>query len=230
MKKTFFYEKSVIILKGDFLAHQNDLISKIADKNLDIDEFVEIIINDKFIRDEIVNQMLNNKDIMVYYHSYYIISKASELKPELFYKYWDEFALLLNHENSYHRDFGLTLTANLTRVDKENKFSYVFEDYFKHLNDTKFMTARHCIGNMAKIIANKQDLKEDIINMLLDIDTLSGFPQKQKSLLKSDVIKVFDEFYEQINDKERVNKFIKLELESISPKTRKAAKDFLNKH
>ena len=132
---------------------KNDLISEISDKNLDVDKFARIVINEEPIRREIINQVLNNTHIMVYYHSYNILAKASELKPELFYKYWDDFASLLNHKNSYHRDFGLTLIANLTKVDFENKFSSVSEDYFKHINDTKFMTARHCIQNTAKILA-----------------------------------------------------------------------------
>ena len=167
---------------------------------------------------------------MVYYNSYYIISRASELKPELFYKYWDDFLLLLNHQNSYHRDFALNLLANLTRVDKENKFSLIFDEYFSHINDEKFMTSRQCIQNTAKILTNKGELTEDIIDILLDIDARCDFPEKQKALLKSDVIDLFDEFYEQINDKEMINEFVKPELDSISPKTRKKAKNFVRKY
>ncbi len=110
-----------------------NLVSKIADKNFNKDEFVEIVINDKASRDEIVNQMLNNKDIMIYYHSYYVISRASELEPELFYRYWDSFVSLLDHDNSYHRDFGLDLIANLSEVDIDNKFLSISNEYFKHL-------------------------------------------------------------------------------------------------
>lgn len=209
---------------------KNDLISEISDKNVDVDKFAEIVINEESIRQEIINQMLNNKHIMVYYHSYNILSKASELKPELFYKYWNDFASLLNHENSYHRDFGLTLIANLTKIDSENKFSSVFDDYFKCLNDAKFMTARRCIQNTAKILANKSELKENILNILLNIDELCNFPEKQKALLKSDVINVFDEFYREINNKEMINKFVKVELNSISPKTKKRAREFILKY
>ena len=211
------------------MTHQNDLILQISDKNVDIDKFAEIVINNRPIRDKIINQMLNNKNIMVYYHSYQILAKASELEPELFYKYWNDFASLLNHENSYHRDFGLTLIANLTKVDKENRFLSIFEAYFKCINDAKFMTARHCIQNTSKIMANKSELNEDILNILLNIDELCNFSQKQKALLKSNVIEVFDKFYGQINDKENVNKFVKVELDSISPKTKKRAKEFILK-
>lgn len=208
---------------------QDDLISQISDKNVNIDKFAEIVINNEVIRDKIINQMLNNKHIMVYYHSYNILAKASELKPELFYKYWGDFASLLNHANSYHRDFGLTLIANLTKVDAKNLFSSIFDDYFKCINDAKFMTARHCIQNTSKILANKSELKEDILDILLNIDELCNFSMKQKALLKSDVINVFDKFYEQIDHKEMINKFIKVELNSISPKTKKIAREFILK-
>jgi hypothetical protein len=92
------------------------------------------------------------------------------------------------------------------------------------------MTARRCIQNTTRILANKNELKEDILNILLNIDKLCNFPQKQKALLKSDVIEVFNGFYRQINDKERVNKFVNVELDSISPKTKKMAREFILKY
>ncbi len=208
----------------------NDLISEISDKNVDVCKFAEIVINEEPVRREIIDQMLNNKHIMVYYHSYNILAKASELKPGLFYRYWDDFASLLNHENSYHRDFGLTLIANLTKVDTENKFSSLFKDYFKCINDAKFMTARHCIQNTAKIMANKRELNENIMNILLNIDEICNFSKKQKALLKSDVITIFDKFYNQMSSNERINKFVKVELDSISPKTRRNAREFILKY
>lgn len=207
-----------------------DLISEISDKNVDVDKFAEIVIQEESIRQKIIDQMLNNKHIMVYYHSYNILAKASELKPKLFYRYWDDFASLLNHENSYHRDFGLTLIANLTKVDTENKFSSVFEDYFKCINDAKFMTARHCIQNISPILANKIELEEDIINKLLDIDSICHFPTKQKALLKSDVIEIFDKCYTHIINKNMINEFVKAEISSISPKTKKKARELILKY
>lgn len=123
----------------------------------------------------------------------------------MFYHYWDDFKSLLIHENSYHRDFALVILANLTLVDEENKFIDLFEDYFSHLNDVKFMTARACVQNTRKILANKEELRNDTIKILLDLDNRCDFPQKQKSLLKSDVLDLFDEFYEQIVDKEDIH-------------------------
>lgn len=212
------------------LVLNQDIISKIADKNVNVDKFAQMIIDNTELRDKIINLMLDNPKIMIYYHSYYIIGKASEIRPELFYNYWDDFASLLNHENSYHRDFGLTLIANLTEVDKKDKFASIFEDYFKCIDDPKFMTSRHCIQNTSRILINKEELKEDIINILLDIDNLCNFTVKQKALLKSDIITVFDQIYAETEDKQKINQFIRDQLNNISPKTKKYAKEFILKY
>lgn len=213
-----------------FLFSEEDLILEISDKNFNKEKFVERIIEDSKIRDEIVQLMLNHPKIMVYHHSYSIISQASQMRPELFYQYWDDFALILDHPNSYHRDFGLVLLANLTPADKNNKFSDVFTDYYSHINDEKFMTARKCVQNTAKILESKGELTDNITDILLDVDERCDFSLKQKALLKSDIIELFYKFYEQINYKEQVNEFVKDELDSISPKTRKMAKKFMKKY
>jgi hypothetical protein len=49
-------------------------------------------------------------------------------------------------------------------------------------------------------------------------------------LLKSDVIELFSEFYLQIEDKQRINEFVKGELNSISPKTRIKAGEFIKEY
>jgi hypothetical protein len=102
--RRFLITKKMII-KGDCLLFEEDLILEISDKNFNKEGFVEKVLNDSKIRDEIVQLMLNHPKIMVYHHSYSIISQASQMRPELFYQYWDDFSLLLDHPNSYHRDF-----------------------------------------------------------------------------------------------------------------------------
>jgi len=205
---------------------ESNLLEEIADKNVDIDKFVKAVLEDESIRKEVIKQLLTNNNIMVYYHCYYIISKASEVKPELFYKYWDDFVNLLNHKNSYHRDIGLTILGNLTKVDKENLFSSIFDKYMEHLNDEKFMTAQCCVQNLKKIIKNKGEYTKKIIELLLNVDTRCNYPEKQKALFKADIIEVLEEAYDSVN-KDIIVEFVKAQLNSISPKTRKKARVFL---
>lgn len=209
---------------------ESNLIQRIADKNVNIYEFVEAVLNDENTRAEVVEQLLNNRNIMIYYHCYYIISKASEEKPELFYKYWNDFTELLNHKNSYHRDIGLTIIGNLTKVDEKNLFSSIFNKYIKHFNDDKFMTAQCFVQNMKKVLKNKNEYAEKIIKIFIDIDKRCSYSKRQKELLKSDIIEVLDVAYESIIDKTEIIEFVRAQSSSMSPKTKKKAKEFLNKY
>ena len=207
-----------------------ELIQKISVNDVDVDKFVQLAILEEHTRDEIVKQLLTHPDIMVYYHCYYVVSKASQERPELFYEYWDEIAALLQHKNSYHRDIALTIIANLTLVDHKDLFSKIFDDYFEHINDKKFMTGKCCVQNSIKILKAKHALKNQIIDLLLDVDAQCTYTEKQKELLKYDVLEILDEVYEELIDKKYANKFIKAGVTSISPKTRRKAKELVGKY
>jgi hypothetical protein len=208
----------------------SDLASSVSNKNFDLDHFVQLAIEDENAREEMIRLLTHDPNIMVYYHCYYVIDAASRQQPELFYSHWDDFAALLNHPNSYHRDFGITLSANLTRVDHCDRFSILFEEYFAHLHDPKFMTACCCISNSLKIIRNKPGLKDMIIARLLDIERQCDYPSKQKALIKCAVLEIFEQVYEEMDNKSQINAFILGELKSLSPKTRKKAKELAQKY
>ncbi len=187
-------------------------------------------IDEPGVRDEIIGQMLSNPDIMVYYHCFYVVSKASLEFPALFYPYWEKLVPLLNHKNSYHRDMALTILANLAAVDREDRFNGIFDDYFAHLNDQKFMTAQCCVRNSQKIIFHKPALRERIIELLLDIDQRSNYPEKQKALMKCDILGILDEAYPDTDQKPDIENFIKAQVNSLSPKTKKKAKELTGKY
>lgn len=138
--------------------------------------------------------------------------------------------LLLDHKNSYHRDIRLTIIGNLTKVDENNLFSCIFQKYIEHLNDDKFMTAQCFVRSMKKVFKNKNEYAQQIIEVLLDVDNRCTYPEKQKELLKSDIIEVLDEAYESIIDKNIIVEFIRIQSGSVSPKTKKKAKEFLKKY
>jgi len=207
-----------------------EIIEQIAEKDFDVNAFVELAIKNEYARNEIVRQMLTNSAIMIYYHCYYIVDKASQERPEIFYSYWGEIAELLHHKNSYHRDFALEIIGNLTIVDQENRFAEIKDEYFSIINDEKFMTGNCCVKNLLKIYRHKPDQWGRIIELLLDIDSRCDYTEKQKGVLKADVLEIFDEIYEEVPERNRINEFIRTEANCISPKTRKKAKELINKY
>jgi hypothetical protein len=208
----------------------SEMIEQIAEKDFDVNAFVELAIKNEHARNEIVSQMLTNSAIMVYYHCYYIVGKASQERPEMFYSYWREIAELLHHKNSYHRDFALEIIGNLTIVDQENRFAEIEDEYFSIINDDKFMTGNCCVKNLLKIYRHKPERRERIIDILLDIDHRCDYTEKQKGILKADILEIFDEIHEEIPRQNRINEFIRTEVTCISPKTRKKAKELIKKY
>lgn len=207
-----------------------EMIEQIAEKNFDINAFVQLAIENEHARETIVSQMLTNSAIMVYYHCYDIVDQASQEAPELFYSYWEAIAELLHHKNSYHRDFALEIIGNLSVVDRENRFAEIQDEYFSIINDEKFMTGNCCVKNMLKIYRNKSEQRERIIETLLDIDNRCDYTEKQKGVLKADVLEIFEKIYDDVPDQNRINQFIRTAAKSISPKTRKKAKELINKY
>ena len=208
----------------------NALAEAISVKDVDVDTFVHLAVSDDSARDAIVKHMVTHPHIMVYYHCFYVVDKASRQRPDLFYPYWPEVAALLQHSNSYHRDFALTIIANLTQVDQDDLFAGVYTDYFAHINDDKFMTGQCCVQNSVKIIRHRPDFRDRILALLLDMERLCTYTEKQKAVLRADVLDVLDEVYAEVRDRTEVHAFINDSITSLSPKTRRKAKELVKKY
>ena len=189
-------------------------------------EIAQKAIKDQKLLSKLLEGILSDKD-EVRYPSFKALLIISEENPELLYPKWDFFADLINSDNSYKKLIGIRLIANLTKIDKENKFEEIFEEYYSILDEDKTMTAGHLASNSGKIAKAKPKLQSKITEKLLNIDnTHKG---KQKELIKAYAIEAFDEYYKEALDKKKIIEFVKKELESKSPKTRKKAEEFLSK-
>ncbi|WNY23742.1 hypothetical protein MmiHf6_10570 [Methanimicrococcus hongohii] len=216
--------------------NKEKLLEEISDPNFDLQYYTAAAEKDKDFRDFIVDEMLNHKQIMVYYHCYYIAEAVSESSPELMYEYWDGIEKLLKHKNSYHRNFALSILARLSKVDADNKMNNCIDDYLSLLDDVKFMTANDCIQNCALIAVYKPELSEKIVQTIIDyidcIDCIvsekgTGRNERQLSFLAGSAIESFGSFYENYENKKQMIEFAESNLNGDSPKTRKIAKAFL---
>ncbi|MBA4385960.1 MAG: hypothetical protein C0410_14570 [Anaerolinea sp.] len=159
----------------------NQLIKKISAVDIDVKKFTSMVIEDPPTREAVVNLVLTHPHIMVYYHCYYILDQATLEKPNLFYHHWDDFVQLLDHRNSYHRDIGMTLLSNLTQVDSQSRFEFLFDRFFAHLHDAKFLTAINCVQNSQKVMRYKPYLVVRILPLLLNTDSSPIIPSNKKS-------------------------------------------------
>lgn len=189
-------------------------------------ELAKKAIENKKIFNELLVRILSKED-EIRYPSFKILLVISEEYPEVLYPKWDFLADLLKSNNSYKKLIALRLIANLTKADTENKFEEIFDDYYEILNEDKTMTAAHLAGNSGKIAKAKSNLQSKITDKLVNID--NTYRGRQKELIKSYIIEAFDEYYEVSEDKEKIIEFVKKQLDSDSPKTKKKAEEFLKK-
>jgi len=196
---------------------------KIAEKDFDLLFFVKKTLQEKSVRDEIVVQMINNPDIMVYYHCFYVLEEAISRNPELFYPYWTEISILLYHPNSYHRDFALTLLAGLISVDDVKCFEEIGDKYFSLLYDPKLTTALCCLRGLGKILYSRPDLLPRVMTLLMQHEKTSFYPPKQEALFNADVLLLIKKNFSIETIPPVLLTFIERQKTSLSPKTRKLA-------
>jgi hypothetical protein len=177
---------------------------------------------------EDLNKLLReatSKDDETRYNTFKVLQKISQNNPKTLYKHWSFFENLLTSKNTYHKSLAVQILANLTKVDTENKFQKIFNQYYNLMNDS-IIVARNIVANSGKIATAKPDLQDRIIEKLMNIDETT---QKHKDLLKGDAIESFDLIFEHAKNKKVILNFVKEQRDCESPRTRKIAEKFLNK-
>lgn len=195
-------------------------------KDVNLENLAHKTLSNKELLEELMKGILA-KDNTIRGNSFKTLEIISEENPKFLYPHWDNFSKMLKSKNNYHKYIAIYLLANLTAVDVENKFKTLFDEYFGILSGDRAMTASHVALNSSKIALNKPELQERIIDILLNIDKIHQ--GKQTEMIKAYVIEALHEMYSEIEDKKRVIGFVKAQLKSKSPKTKKAASSFINK-
>ena len=165
------------------------------------------------------------------YNCVRVLYRAMEQRPELFYQYWDCFQPMLDSPNGFYRSIAAQAIALLSTADKDCRLDGIFNQYLALLHDPKPMVTHYFITTLEWIYRARPDFRGQILNCLLSIDETNKLPG-QRDILRADIIAVFEKAFSLFSEKERqlVLKFVSAQLESSSPKTRKAAKEFLKKH
>ncbi len=200
------------------MTDENKYLQIVSETNADISPYFNLAINQEDFRDILVKHLLNTDSINVYYHSYLILNKVTKTEPSLFYHYWDNFSSLLSYENSYHRNYGMELIANIVIVDKENLFEQIIDDYYKQLADEKISTIKYCISNSATIIKAKPKLATNIIFRIIASLRVNDNTEKHQNFLISAFLKLLFSINNDVIDKIVVNDFLNDILNSTKSK------------
>ncbi|GAB4327573.1 MAG: hypothetical protein Kow0037_01230 [Calditrichia bacterium] len=203
---------------------KDDFITTIQPKDYPRPMLAQRILHDTGLRELAIDLMCHHPAIMVYYHCYEIVKDASAQDARPFLAYQAAFQHLLTHQNSYHRDFGLVLLANLTAFSETVNFTDVATAYFQCLDDPKMMTAQCCLQSLNHIITHRQEYTALITTEVLHRPHFQRYTEKQQALLHSDVLNILQTAYRQGVFQEAIRAAILEHCHSRSPKTRQLAK------
>ena len=116
------------------------------------------------------------------------IIRESELSNR-WYIFFDDFASLLNNENSLVRNRSINIISSLVKWDDENKFDSIKESYVSHINDEKPITSRICIKAL-KVIGKEKSKYITYFLKELDKVDVSKYKDSMSSLILKDVEEV----------------------------------------
>jgi hypothetical protein len=202
------------------------MISELDYKEIDPEIFAEKLI----INPDLINKYLDgllSKNETYRYNCFKILNIVSKKNPIILYPYWDFFINHLRSNNDYHKMSAVLIIANLTSVDKDNKFEDIFNEFYENLKSKKTILPIYIVNSSGEIINYKPQLGKRITSIFLNIEKI--YLGKQIELVKSSVIESFSMFFKNAEKKDEILCFVKNQLESSSPKTRKIAKEFLDK-
>jgi len=203
------------------------MLPDLSEKDVDLGSLAQRASEDPSFLSKLVAG-LSDKQERAGYNCVRALLLLAEEKPLLLYPHWDILVGLLRSENTYFKLRGANLIAAIISVDSENRFEDVFDDYYDLLDDQGVIVACYIAGNSGRIASAKPGLQSRITARLLTIEHTHHPPQR-RDLIKGHAIEAFGEYFQDSGDRSKILEFVRAQLESESPRTRKKAREFLKR-
>ena len=164
-----------------------------------------------------------------------VLRLVSETRPDLIYPYFDLYTDLLDSDNSFLKWGAILTIANLAEVDSNRKLDKIFDKYFSPITDSVMITAANIIGGSVKIALARPELTGRITKEILKVEKakfeMHNNPSPEcRNVAIGHAIDSFNQFFEQIDDKASVIKFVKRQLNNTRSAVVKKAEKFIKKH
>ena len=130
--------------------------------SFDPQPFVQTAIDDRKVRERLVENIVDGQNhINEYFNSYLIIKEVAVKNPELIYDEWERNWALHTHKNSYHRWIAHDLITQLLVIDHEDKFEGIKQEYVLLPKEEKISNYKKMSENIQKAMKLK-DLSKEI--------------------------------------------------------------------
>ena len=173
---------------------------------------------------------LNAKKAKIKYGCLKVLREISEKEPALLYPWIDFFFALLDNDNNFLKWGAILIIGNLAVVDSENRIEANLERFVAPISGPVMITAGNTIGAAARIAVAKPHLRERITRQLLKVKTAHYQTPECWNIVLGHAISAFDQFFDQIEDREPVVELITQQLQNPRSGTRKKAEKFVRRH
>jgi ribosomal protein L17 len=210
---------------------QRSWLEKLADKSITKEQLFKKVRQNQSLLPEIING-ISSPQPTIRYGCGKILMDLSEEQPQYLYPYMDFFITLLESKYRILTWNATIIIANLTKVDTEKRFDVIFEKYYSLLDNDYMVTVANVVDNSGKIALAKPYLTKQIAEKLLSVENISTTPHLSKEckrVIAEHAIKTFDQFFPQIEQKEKVFSFVKKQLKSSRKTLRMKAENFVKK-
>ena len=156
-----------------------------------------------------------------------LLQRMAEIAPELLYQEFPRFTGMLAHENQFLRCHAIRILAQLSRVDDRRRFEEVFDRFFAPIAGPALIPAVHAIESGATVAVAKPKLTERTITAILRVRRARYRTTECRHIACGKAVESLGRFFEQADDRDRVLRFVRGQLRSSRPATRKKAARFL---
>lgn len=208
------------------------LLDNLANKTLTKEQLLEKVKKNHDLLPEVINGMTSSK-AAIRYGCGKVLMDFSEENPKILYPYMNFFVEFLDSKYRILTWQAMAIIANLTRVDKYNKFDEVFDKYYSFINNDYMVTVANLVGHSGKIALAKPHLTKKITDELLKVENIKTTPHltsECKNVIAEKAILSFEMFFDQVENKDAVISFVKKQLKSSRKTLRSKAMEFLKKY
>jgi hypothetical protein len=172
---------------------------------------------------------ISAREARVKYKSMKVLSLISRKSPRVLYPYFDVFVHLLESSNNIVKWNAIDIIANLTTVDAESRFEKMVDRFYGLVNEGSLITSAHVVESSDIIAGAKPHLRDRITGEILKVENIPLPTEECRNILRGKAILTLARYYAQIEDKEPVIAFVRMQLTCSRHATGKKAETFLKK-
>jgi hypothetical protein len=154
---------------------------------------------------------------------------VSERRPDLLYPQFATFARMLDHENKILQWNAAFVLSHLARVDVAGRFDAIFRKYFSPIRGPVMITAANVIQGGARMAKARPAWADRIAAEVLQVEQARYQTPECRNVAIGHALVALGEILPLVRHRAKVLQFVRRQVRSSRPATRRKAERFLQR-